>query len=111
MAGAEGIAWSAEWMNSVAVGQRLTVGLAVGGALFVGVDGILGNWSVAVMIIGGYMLVVLITVFAPGDIVGITYDLGGVPTSTAMRMSAPISRVTSMGRLLTIPPSTSMNSL
>jgi hypothetical protein len=34
------------------------------------------------MIIGGYILVVLITTFAPDEIVGVAYDCGGVTTST-----------------------------
>ena len=34
------------------------------------------------MIIGGYVLVIIITAFAPPDIVGIAYDSGGVTTST-----------------------------
>ena len=34
------------------------------------------------MIIGGYALVVVMTSFAPREIVGIAYDSGGVTTST-----------------------------
>jgi hypothetical protein len=47
-----------------------------------GVLRILTNWSLPVMIIGGYVLVVFITSIAPPDIVGIAYDSGGVTTST-----------------------------
>ena len=34
------------------------------------------------MIIGGYILVVVVTSLAPAEIVGIAYDSGGVTTST-----------------------------
>ena len=34
------------------------------------------------MIIGGYILVVLVTTVAPDEIIGIAYDSGGVTTST-----------------------------
>jgi hypothetical protein len=81
-AGAGVIAPSAESTDTYALGLRLTVALAVGVALVVGVIRILANWSLPIMIIGGYILVVLITTIAPEDIVGIAYDSGGVTTST-----------------------------
>jgi hypothetical protein len=34
------------------------------------------------MIAGGYLLVVVLTLFAPEEIIGIAYDSGGVTTST-----------------------------
>ncbi len=61
---------------------RLTVAVAVGVALVAGVFRILVNWSLPVMIIGGYLLVLLLTYAAPEEIVGIAYDSGGVTTST-----------------------------
>lgn len=64
------------------MGLRLTVALAVGVALVLGVLRILANWSLPLMIIGGYLLVILITTIAPQEIVGVAYDLGGVTTST-----------------------------
>lgn len=81
-AGAELIASSIEAKDSYAFGLRMTVAAAVGVALVVGVIRILANWSLPIMIIGGYILVVLITTFAPDEIVGIAYDCGGVTTST-----------------------------
>ena len=65
-----------------AFGLRMTVALAVGVALILGVMRIITGWSLPKMIIGGYALVVLLTLFAPNDIVGIAYDSGGVTTST-----------------------------
>ncbi|HFE37103.1 MAG TPA: DUF1538 domain-containing protein [Gammaproteobacteria bacterium] len=65
-----------------ASGLRLTVALSVGVALVVGVLRILKGWSVQYFIIGGYITVVIMTIFAPKEIIGIAYDSGGVTTST-----------------------------
>lgn len=65
-----------------ALGLRLVVALSVGVALILGVFRILTNWSLPLMIIGGYILVILVTTIAPREIVGIAYDSGGVTTST-----------------------------
>ena len=61
---------------------RLTVAISVGVALLVGVFRILKGWPVHYLIIGGYVAVVVMTFFAPTDIIGIAYDSGGVTTST-----------------------------
>ncbi|GMR17091.1 MAG: DUF1538 domain-containing protein [Gammaproteobacteria bacterium] len=79
---AKTIAASADARDSYALSLRLTVALAVGVALVVGVLRILSNWSLPIMIIGGYLLVILLTNLAPEEIVGIAYDSGGVTTST-----------------------------
>ena len=76
------IASSPEAMDTYAFGLRMTVAFAVGTALIVGVLRILLNWSLPIMIIGGYMLVLLLTSIAPEEIIGIAYDVGGVTTST-----------------------------
>jgi len=76
------IANSPEAQNSYAIGLRLTVALAVGIALVVGVFRILKGWPVQYLIIGGYFGVVIMTFFAPPEIIGIAYDSGGVTTST-----------------------------
>lgn len=65
-----------------AVGLRLVVALAVGFALLAGVIRILKGWPVQYLIIGGYLGVVIMTFFAPPEIIGIAYDSGGVTTST-----------------------------
>ena len=78
----DAIAASAEARKSYALGLRLTVALAVGVALVIGVMRILANWSLPLLIIGGYCLVVLLTTIAPKEIVGVAYDSGGVTTST-----------------------------
>ncbi len=69
-------------INEYALGLRLTVALAVGVALVVGVWRILVGWPIHYLIIGGYLLVLVLTAFAPLEIVGIAYDSGGVTTST-----------------------------
>jgi hypothetical protein len=63
-------------------GLRLTVALSVGCAIVLGVLRILKGWPIHWMIIGGYVLVVIMTSFAPHEIIGIAYDSGGVTTST-----------------------------
>ena len=78
----DAIAASAEARKNYALGLRLTVALAVGVALIIGVMRILANWSLPLLIIGGYCLVVLLTTIAPKEIVGVAYDSGGVTTST-----------------------------
>ena len=68
--------------SSYASGLRLTVALSVGLAIVVGVLRILKGWPIHYLIIGGYAGVVVMTFFAPEEIIGIAYDSGGVTTST-----------------------------
>ena len=81
-AGADAIESTDAARRAYALGLRLTVALAVGVALVIGVMRILADWSLPVMIITGYCLVVLLTTIAPPEIVGVAYDSGGVTTST-----------------------------
>ena len=69
-------------MDDYANGLRYTVALSVGFAIVVGVLRIIRGWPIQVLIIGGYIAVVVMTPFAPEEIVGIAYDSGGVTTST-----------------------------
>mgnify|MGYP001814862837 CR=1 FL=1 len=62
--------------------RRYTVAFSVGLAIVVGVIRILKGWPVQWIIIGGYVVVVIMTMFAPREIIGIAYDSGGVTTST-----------------------------
>jgi len=68
--------------DSYALGLRLTVALSVGVAIVIGVIRILKGWPIHYLIIGGYVAVVIMTAFAPREIIGIAYDSGGVTTST-----------------------------
>ena len=66
--------------------------VSVGASLILGVFRILKGWPIHFVIIGGYVVVVVLTGFAPPEIIGIAYDSGGVTTST---MTVPL--VTALG--------------
>lgn len=68
--------------EAYAEGLRLTVAFAVGIAILIGVIRIVKGWPMHWMIMAGYVMVVIITSFAPREIIGIAYDSGGVTTST-----------------------------
>lgn len=68
--------------DNYALGLRITVALSVGFAILVGVLRILRGWPLFYLIIGGYSCVLVMTPFAPAEIIGIAYDSGGVTTST-----------------------------
>lgn len=69
-------------MEGYALGLRITVALSVGFAILAGVYRIVKGWPIQYLIIGGYIGVVIMTAFAPAEIIGIAYDSGGVTTST-----------------------------
>ena len=81
------------------LGVRLTVALSVGFAIVLGVLRILRGWSLPVLIIGGYLLVMLMTLFAPKEIIGLAYDSGGVTTST---VTVPLVTALGVGLARTI---------
>ena len=85
--------------ESYAFGLRMTVALSVGAALVVGVFRILKGWPVHYLIIGGYCVVVVLTLFAPPEIIGIAYDSGGVTTST---ITVPLVAALGVGLASTI---------
>jgi len=93
------IAETIESQGRYAIGLRLTVALAVGIALVIGVFRILKGWPVQYLIIGGYFGVVLMTAFAPPEIIGIAYDSGGVTTST---VTVPLVAALGIGLAQTI---------
>ncbi len=68
--------------NSYALKLRLVVAVSVGVAIVLGVFRILKGWPIHRLIIGGYLLVTAMTLFAPEEIIGVAYDSGGVTTST-----------------------------
>ena len=71
-----------EAQEEFAFGFRVTVALSVGAAIALGVLRILKGWPIQYLIIGGYLLVVAMTVVAPDWVIGVAYDSGGVTTST-----------------------------
>ncbi|MBE9568846.1 MAG: DUF1538 domain-containing protein [Proteobacteria bacterium] len=81
-AGAGLIAMDEAAMHGYANGLRYTVALSVGFAITLGVLRILLNWPIHFMIMIGYLMVIVMTAFAPAEIIGIAYDSGGVTTST-----------------------------
>lgn len=81
-AAAGAIQQTPESIEQYALGLRLTVALSVGFAIVLGVIRILKGWPIQRVIVIGYILVVVMTYFAPQEIIGIAYDSGGVTTST-----------------------------
>ena len=86
-------------MQSYALGLRLTVAFSVGVAILVGLIRILKGWPVHYLIIGGYIAVMIMTAFAPKEIVGVAYDSGGVTTST---VTVPLVTALGVGLASTI---------
>lgn len=81
-AGAGLIGSEEEIQNTYALGLRLSVAVSVGLAIVIGVIRILKGWPLHLLIIGGYLMVMLMTIIAPEEIIGLAYDAGGVTTST-----------------------------
>jgi len=69
-------------LASYAKGLRYTVAFSVGIAIVIGVFRIIKGWPIQYLIVIGYIGVVIMTFFAPREIIGIAYDSGGVTTST-----------------------------
>lgn len=69
-------------MSSYSVGLRISVAFSVGIAVLIGVLRIIKGWPLYYFIIGGYVAVMIVTMFAPVQIIGLAYDAGGVTTST-----------------------------
>jgi hypothetical protein len=86
-------------IQQYALHVRLTVALSVGIAIVLGVLRILRGWSLPVIVVGGYVIVMVMTLFAPKEIVGLAYDLGGVTTST---VTVPLVTALGVGLARTI---------
>ena len=71
-----------DFETGYAFGLRLFVAISVGLAILIGIWRIIKGWPVYYIIIGGYIIVIVMTLFAPEEIIGIAYDAGGVTTST-----------------------------
>jgi nitrogen regulatory protein PII len=78
---------------------RLVVAFAVGFAIVLGVWRIIKGHPIHYYIITGYILVVGTTAFAPHEIIGLAYDLGGVTTST---VTVPLVAALGIGLVSTI---------
>lgn len=73
---------SHEVQENYAFGLRMSVAFSVGLSILIGVLRILKGWPIHYIIIGSYIVVMLVTMIAPNEIIGIAYDAGGVTTST-----------------------------
>lgn len=71
-----------ESLKQYAFGLRMTVAFSVGLSILIGVLRIILGWPLQYLIIAGYVAVMLMTIIAPKEIIGIAYDAGGVTTST-----------------------------
>jgi hypothetical protein len=71
-----------EFESNYAFGLRISVAVSVGLAILTGIWRIITGWPIYYFIIGGYVIVIIMTFFAPEEIIGIAYDAGGVTTST-----------------------------
>ena len=86
-------------LQHYALGLRFSVALSVGLAILIGVLRILRGWPLHYLIISGYVLVMLMTMIAPAEIIGIAYDAGGVTTST---ITVPLVAALGVGLASTI---------
>lgn len=78
---------------------RVVVAFSVGFAIVLGVWRIIKGTPIHYYIISGYIMVVAATAFAPKEIVGLAYDLGGVTTST---VTVPLVAALGIGLASTI---------
>ena len=88
-----------ESLKQYALGLRMSVAFSVGLAILIGVMRIIRGWPVHYLIIGGYIIVMLMTIIAPKEIIGIAYDAGGVTTST---ITVPLVAALGVGLASTI---------
>ncbi len=78
---------------------RGVVAFSVGFAIVLGVWRIIKGHPIHYYIISGYIMVVSATMFAPREIIGLAYDLGGVTTST---VTVPLVAALGIGLASTI---------
>lgn len=77
-----------------AMNLRVTIAVSVGLALALGVVRIIKGWPIHYIIVVGYVLIMVVTPFAPDGIVAIAYDSGGVTTST---ITVPLTAALGIG--------------
>ena len=88
-----------QFLKKYALGLRISVAVSVGLAILIGVMRIIRGWPIHYLIIGGYVVVMLMTIIAPKEIIGIAYDAGGVTTST---ITVPLVAALGVGLASTI---------
>ena len=93
------IADNPESVSGYAFALRMVVAFSVGTAVTLGIVRILLGWPLYILIIAGYCLIIVITFWAPREIIGIAYDSGGVTTST---VTVPLVTALGVGLATTI---------
>lgn len=81
-------------------GLRITVALGVSFALALGTFRIVTGTPLYLYILGGYIVVVIQTFFAPKKLIALAYDSGGVTTST---VTVPIVAALGLGLSSAVP--------
>lgn len=97
------VALKAEEISGGAIrpwGLRIAVAIGVGFGLALGTFRIVTGLGLYYFIVGGYVVVMLQTVFAPKMIIGLAYDSGGVTTSM---VTVPLVTALGLGLAQAIP--------
>jgi len=81
-------------------GLRITVATGVAFGISLGTFRIVSGTPLYLYILGGYVIVMIQTVFAPKNIIPLAYDSGGVTTST---VTVPLVAALGLGLASTVP--------
>ena len=81
-------------------GLRITVAIGVAFALALGTFRIVTGTPLFIYIMGGYLIVIVQTIFAPKKLIALAYDSGGVTTST---VTVPLVAALGLGLSSTVP--------
>ncbi len=81
-------------------GLRITVAIGVAFALALGTFRIVTGTPLFIYIMGGYIIVIIQTFFAPKKLIALAYDSGGVTTST---VTVPIVAALGLGLSSAVP--------
>ncbi len=97
------VAWKAEQISGgtiQALGLRIAVSIGVAFGIALGAYRIVTGTELYYYIVAGYIIVLIQTLFAPKQIIGLAYDSGGVTTST---VTVPLVTALGLGLSSTVP--------
>jgi hypothetical protein len=97
------VAWKAEQISGGsirALGLRIAVSIGVAFGIALGAYRIVTGTELYYYIIVGYIIVLIQTLFAPKQIIGLAYDSGGVTTST---VTVPLVTALGLGLASSVP--------
>jgi hypothetical protein len=97
------VAWKAQQISGGAIqalGLRIAVSIGVAFGIALGAYRIVTGTELYYYIVAGYIIVLIQTLFAPKQIIGLAYDSGGVTTST---VTVPLVTALGLGLATTIP--------